>query len=60
VTDKRVTLTKDDVELIVAALRALHDKSISSPLNYPENALASKQRINAIGAKIGFDGKVRV
>lgn len=51
----RVTLTNEDVNLIVAALRVLHDTSIITPKSYPVYALASKQRMNEVGRKLGVN-----
>lgn len=56
---KRITLTQEDIELIIAALRMLHDSSITNPKSYPHYALASKQRVNQVGKKLGYDNKVR-
>lgn len=51
---KRVTLTDDDIKLIVAALEGLHMSSIINEAAYPQHGYASRQRITQIKAKLGF------
>jgi len=48
----RVTLSNEDIEVIVAALNHLHRSSIINPEVYPEYELASKQRMEQLKAKL--------
>jgi hypothetical protein len=50
----RVTINSDDQEIIKVALIKLHESSIVNPKIYPEYALASKQRMYQLMAKLGI------
>lgn len=51
----RITLTREDVELIIAALLHLHKSSIVNEAVYKEYGVASRQRINQIQRKLGVN-----
>lgn len=45
---KTISITRQDADLIIAALQHLHKNSILNPTAYPEYAIASEQRIHQI------------